>query len=120
MMIVVALIAVLAAVVMPSYQDSIRKARRTDARSALTTIAQQLERLNTQSNTYAGAALGSGAGALYAAASENGYYTLVLSNLTVNTFTVTATPVGKQAIDPCGTYTLDQAAVRTPTTAGCW
>ena len=120
MMIVVALIAVLAAIAMPSYQSSIRKARRTDARGALTTVAQLLERYNTQSNTYVGATLGTGAGALYAAASENNYYSLALSNLTATTFTITATPAGGQTVDSCGTYTLTEAAVRAPTTAGCW
>ena len=120
LMIVVAVIAVLAAIALPSYESSIRKARRTDARGALTTVAQLLERYNTQSNTYGGATLGSGAGALYAASSENNFYTLTLSNLTTTTFTITATPAGRQAADSCGTYTLNQAAVRTPTTAGCW
>lgn len=120
MMIVVALIAVLAAIAMPSYQNSIRKARRTDARGALTIVAQLLERYNTQSNTYLGATLGAGAGALYAAASENNYYSLALSNLTTTTFTITATPIGGQTADSCGPYTLTEAAVRAPTMAGCW
>ena len=40
LMIVVAVIALLAAIALPSYQDSVRKARRTDARGALTTVAQ--------------------------------------------------------------------------------
>ncbi len=119
-MIVVAVIAILGAIALPSYQGSVRKARRVDARGALTTVAQLLERYNTQNNSYVGATLGTGAGALYPATSENRYYTLSLSNLAANTFTVTATPAGSQTQDSCGTYSLTQAAVRSPATSGCW
>ncbi len=119
-MIVVAVVAILAAVALPSYQGSVRKARRVDARGALTTVAQLLERYNTQNNTYAGATLGAGAGSLYPAASENGYYTLSLSNVAASTFTITATPAGSQTQDSCGTYSLTEAAVRSPATSGCW
>ena len=115
MMIVVAVIAILTAVVLPSYQGSIRKARRTDARGALSMAAQCMERWNTQQNTYVGATFTTAtiAGTLPCrSTSENGYYGLVASNLTATTFTVTATPVGDQAVDSCGTYTLDQAGTR--------
>jgi type IV pilus assembly protein PilE len=112
MMIVVALIAILAAIVLPSYQDSVRKARRMDARGALTNIAQLMERYNTEKNTYLNATLGSAATDLYPAVSENQHYTLALSGLGASTFTITATPAGGQASDPCGTYTLNQAGTR--------
>ena len=122
MMIVVALIALLTALVLPSYQSSVRKARRTDARSALTVVAQLMERLNTEKNSYATATLGTGVTDLYKAATENSHYTLALSNLTATTFTVTATPAGNQAQDPCGTYTLTQAGTRGASLAvdQCW
>ena len=112
MMIVVALVAVLAAIVIPSYQGSVRKARRTDARGALTSIAQLMERLNTEKNSYASATLGNSATDLAKATSENNFYTLALSNLGATTFTITATPAGGQAVDACGNYTLDQAGTR--------
>ena len=112
LMIVVALIGVLAAVALPSYQDSVRKARRADARSALTVVAQLMERRNTERNSYAGATLGNAATDLYQAITENKHYTLALSNLTASTFTVTAAPAGNQSLDPCGTYTLTHAGTR--------
>jgi type IV pilus assembly protein PilE len=126
MMIVVALIAILSAIVLPSYQDSVRKARRTDARSALTTIAQLMERWNTEKNMYFGATLGNAATDLYPATSESKYYTLSLSTSDAppkpQTFKITATPVGGQAADPCGAYTLDQAGKRDAAlpVAQCW
>lgn len=122
LMIVVAVIAVLAAVVLPSYQDSVRKARRMDARSALTTIAQLMERLNTERGSFASATLGAAATDLFPATSENKHYTLALSNLAAATYTVTATPAGNQALDPCGAYTLTQAGTRGAALAvdQCW
>ena len=112
MMIVVALIALLSAIVLPSYQSSVRKARRADARSALTQVAQLMERLNTEKNSYATATLGSAATDLYKAVTENSHYSLAMSNLTATTFTVTATPSGNQALDPCGAYTLTHTNLR--------
>ncbi len=127
LMIVVAIIAILAAVVLPSYQDSVRKARRTDAKTALTTIAQLLERYNTQNNTYVGATLGTCAGVAgsipFKDCSENRYYSISLTGLAVNTFLITATATGSQAADTaCSTYTIDQTGVRGPvaTVATCW
>lgn len=52
MMIVVAVIGILAAVAYPSYQDSILKGRRAQARTALMELQQQQERYMTQFNCY--------------------------------------------------------------------
>lgn len=52
LMIVVAVIGILAAIAVPSYQDSIRKGRRAEARVALTELLQQQERYMTQTNSY--------------------------------------------------------------------
>ena len=122
LMIVVAVIAVLAAVALPSYQDSVRKARRADAKGALTTVAQLMERRNTERNSYAGATLGTAATDLYPALTESKHYTLALSNLAAATFTITATPEGNQSLDPCGAYTLTQAGIRGAALAvdQCW
>ena len=121
-MIVVAVIAILAAVALPSYQDSVRKARRADAKGALTYVAQLMERRNTERNSYASATLGTLATDLYPAITENKHYTLALSNLAATTFTITATPAGNQSLDPCGAYTLTQAGIRGAALAvdQCW
>ena len=124
LMIVVAVIAILAAIVLPSFQNSIRKARRTEAKGALTTCAQSLERYNTATNSYVGATFGAAATVTCRSPSESGYYTLAPSNQTTNTFTITATPVagGDQANDTCTSFSLDQAGTRTSTgsTTQCW
>lgn len=52
LMIVVAVIAILASIAYPSYRDSVRKARRVDAKSALTDIAQMQETFFARNGTY--------------------------------------------------------------------
>lgn len=128
LLIAVAVMAILAAIAMPSYQNSIRKARRMDARTALTTIAQLMERYNTQNNTYVGASLGtmgppSVSGTIpFFTISENGAYVLSLGRPTANQFTVTAIATGDQTADLCTSFTLDQAGRRGPSglAAQCW
>lgn len=52
LMIVVAVIGILAAIAYPAYEDSILKARRAQARTALLELQQQQERYMTQFNCY--------------------------------------------------------------------
>jgi type IV pilus assembly protein PilE len=128
-MIVVALIGLLAAVALPSYQTSVRKARRADARSALATTAQLMERYSTEhaGAGYSTATLSTVPGPTVVAkpASDSGYYLLSLTNLAAGTFTLRAVPQAGQAADECGTFTLDERGVRgvisaTQTAAQCW
>jgi type IV pilus assembly protein PilE len=128
-MIVVALIGFLAAVALPSYQSSVRKARRADARSALVTTAQLMERYSTEhaGSGYSTAMISTLTGPTVVAkpASDNGYYQLSLSNLTATTFTLGAAPQGAQSADGCATFTLDERGVRgvsggTLGTSDCW
>ena len=77
-MIVVAVIGLLAAVALPSYQSSVRKARRADARAALVTTAQLMERYSTEraASGYSTATISTLTGPTVVAkpATENGYY----------------------------------------------
>lgn len=52
LMIVVAIIGILGAVAYPAYQDSLRKGRRAQARTAIMELLQQQERYLTQRNCY--------------------------------------------------------------------
>ena len=111
LMIVVAIVGILAAVAYPSYQDSVRKSRRADGKTALLQSVQVAERWFTQNNTYAGTPV--------AAASAEGHYTLAfVGNAT--TFTITATPGGLQASDPCGALTVNELGVKGGGMADCW
>ena len=94
LMIVVSVIAVLGAIAIPSYQAYVSKARRADARGALTNAAQMLERFATENPTtgYSTATLGSSG--VYPNKSENGHYNLSFAATPgVSTYTLRAIPV---------------------------
>ncbi len=57
LMITVAVVAILAAIALPSYQAYVRKANRAQAKADLVELAQMLERRHTVENTYAGMTL---------------------------------------------------------------
>ncbi|MFZ2649903.1 MAG: type IV pilin protein [Burkholderiaceae bacterium] len=128
LMIVVALIALLGSIAVPSYQSYVMKARRADARGALTNAAQRLERFATENATtgYSTASLGDAG--VYPNKSENGHYDLTLSPAPgIAAYTLRATPVpgSAQAADTaCGTFTLTQSGLRGVTgtlpAAQCW
>lgn len=129
LLIAVAVVGILAAIALPSYQESVRKSRRSDAKAALSNAAQALERFYTERNTYVGATLGdSGGTAIFPdhAPSDgphgNADYTLTITNQTATSYTLNATPVGVMAGDPCGTFTLDQLGQKGSAlnTSQCW
>ena len=121
LMIVVAIVAILAAVAFPSYQDSIRLARRSDAADGLMNLQGLQEKYRANNTTFGTLAQIGGA-----AASEDGFYTLTVGNNAATTYTLTATAVAgtTQAADAgCTAMTLTVAAatprgVKAP--AVCW
>ena len=110
-MIVVAIIGIIGAIAYPSYQDSVRRGRRADARAVLLEAAQFMERRATENlqagyNNVAQADLNT---ARLGRSPKDGttiYYVIALSGQTPagNTFTLTATPqaTGGQNKDKCG------------------
>jgi type IV pilus assembly protein PilE len=104
LMIVVVVIAILATIAFPSYQDSVRKSRRGQAKADLVADAQMLERYHTQNNTYAGKHLPSD----QSPATGTKHYKLELDpDSTQSSFQLKATPLNDQIKDQCGTLTLN-------------
>ena len=124
LMITVVIVAILAAIAIPSYVSAMQQSRRSDATSALTGAAGQMERYFTEQGTYATATLGSSSTSVYPSTSQNGYYDLSLTNLTATSYTLNAAPTGVQAADPCGSYTYSDQGVKgvtgSPGVANCW
>ncbi len=123
LMIVVAIIAILAAIAYPSYINYVQRTRRADGHEMLMRMAAAQERYYTNYNKYAKTAdLGMGA----TPASEEGYYTVVVTpDEPDQTFVLTATPQGAQAVDACGKLVLSNTGVKTaPDDTGkngkCW
>lgn len=117
LMIVVVIIAVLASIGYPMYQQQVRAARRADGKAALMGAAQRLERCYTQSATYEGCVT-------FPLTSPDGFYEIDETDLTANTFTIEATPAGPQVADTrCGTLSMTHDGQRAATgTLGteCW
>ena len=121
-MIVLAIVAILAAVAFPSYQETMIKNRRADGKIALTEAAARLERFFTENNNY-GTTLDNIGGSSGKLDSEEGYYSLSMANPCGNTscFTLTATPQGAQTKDTkCGNLTLTHTGVPGGGASDCW
>lgn len=121
LMIVVAILAILTAVALPSYQNQVRDSRRADAVSVLMQSRQLLERYYSKNYTYANAP----AGTVPTKSPIDGgvtYYSIALVS-GASTFTLTATPQGGQAGDTCGALVINQAGVKLSgggTIDTCW
>lgn len=104
LMIAVAIVAILATIVYPSYQDSIRKSRRADAITSLLAVQQAQEKWRANNTTYGTATQIGTSGT-----SPGGYYTVVISGQSATAYTATATATGAQAGDSaCATIVLNQ------------
>lgn len=106
LMIAVAIVSVLVMVAFPAYQDSVRKGRRSEAFSALTTLQQAQERSRGNFPTYcpnlASAPTLSVCGLNMPATTGNGNYQIELSTSPAPdavSYTATATAQGGQAAD---------------------
>ena len=127
LMVVVAVMAVIAAIAYPLYTSQTQKARRADAKVALETVALAQERHYTINGSYA-ATLGSlqVSADIASGNSNEGYYSVAISQGSNQDFTVTATPksTGAQASDAtsCASFTINHQGTKTATgtAANCW
>lgn len=106
LMIVVAVVAILAAIALPSYQEQVRKSRRAQARADLAEIVQGLERSFTVNRGYDKYDLPFNQSPREAADGA-GFYGIKIEPKEVTTYKVIATPKGAQASDRCGTLSID-------------
>jgi len=129
-MIVVAIIAILASIALPSYQRQARKSRHTEAHATLTRTAHALERCFSRFGVYNNPACpvvaALAGGPIFSATPQShAWYSIQFTGaLTANTFTLQATPLNSQVKDTkCATITLNQAGQKgqSPgTLSDCW
>ncbi len=116
LMIVVAVVAILAGIAIPAYNDQVQKTRRADGQAALLNAAQQLERCFTTTDSYASCA--------FTAASQDGFYLVTRADpMNATTYFLSAAPQGAQASDTsCGTLTLNYLGTKGHADGGtrCW
>ena len=114
--IVVAIVGILAAIAIPSYQNSVQKSRRAEAKDALMNVAARQERWFLQHNQY----VASGAPTdtldiIGAGVTDNGFYDVTISNPCGDSscYTVTATALAAQLNDTvCERMTINHIGVK--------
>lgn len=124
LMIVVAIIAILAAIVIPSYTEYVRKSRRSEAARFVGEMQLGLEKWRAENPSYAncaGAGCGSGTYPAVPTAAISAYYDVAIPVATGTNYQITATPKAgsAQAGDRCGVLTLDKNGKPTWATPAC-
>jgi type IV pilus assembly protein PilE len=133
--IVGAIVAILASIALPSYNEYVLRSHRGNARAALLQVSQWLERAATASGTYpiCNTVVDPNPPACQVPVGvrtvEGNRYRIDV-NSQAGAYALTATPLASQAVDRCAAFTLNQANVRaqlpygavlTPLTAiECW
>jgi len=121
LMIVVGIIALISAIAYPSYQDSVRKANRSDAMDTMLDTAQRLERCYTSYGSYNNVNCPLQTGAVVN--SSHAHYKITATT-TASTYSLTAEPLSAQqtADTKCAKFELDNTGKKTSTPAGntCW
>lgn len=121
LMIAVAVVAILAAVALPAYQDYVRRGHRASAQAYLMDLAQKQQQYFLDSRAYTGSAATLG----YASTPSDvaPYYTVTI---TVDGgpppgFSIQAAPIGSQTADKCGTLTLTGTGAKSSSAgSNCW
>ncbi len=135
LMITVAVIAILAAIAYPAYQDYVTRGRRADAKAGLLALQQVQEKYRANCPQYASGihattrtCVSGGSHNLVASTSSpDGNYTLSIDAAGTSTYSLKATATGVQANDTnCDTFYLNQDGVKTSkdsggnASTGCW
>lgn len=118
LMIVITIVAILAAIAYPSYQNYILKSRRVDAEGNLLELGQYLERYFTENGRYDQDRGGTAVSLPFNKSPKEGtatFYNLAFTagEPTATTFELSASPAGSQAEDTdCGVLSLDHTGTK--------
>lgn len=128
-MMVVAILGILVAIALPSYQDSVTRTWRNKSAACLTALAQGMERRFSATMSYVDAADADAIPPNGCTADDgmaNRYVFSFTATPTANAFSLRAVPQGVQLArdTECGTLTINQLGVRTISGDGdverCW
>ena len=123
LVITIAVVGILMAIAIESYEFAMVKTRRGAAQSCLTEAAQFMERVYTTTMSYE-SVTAFPALACKSDASLTPHYSFPDPTVTASTFTLTAIPQGRQATadTQCGTMTINERGRKTAsiTTGTCW
>ena len=125
LMVTVLIVAILAAVALPAYQDYVRRGKLAEAYTLLAAQRVKMEQYYQDMRDYTNACQ---AGTV-ATPSSGKYFSLACSNLSTTTYTITASPVAGTGVTGFS-FTIDQNNGKTtasvpsgwslPATNNCW
>ena len=117
LMIVVAIVALLAGIAIPGYQNYAREAKRSDAHNAITTMANLQERFFTENNRYTANPTDLGFTSNTPPSNE-GYWTMSIPTGTATGYTIRAVPSATHRDDECGQVEQNSLGAKSP--PECW
>lgn len=114
LVIVMVVIGIIAAIAYPSYVESLNKAKRSEGKAAMSSIAQSLERCFTRHNAYNHASCPNGT-----VQSESGYYSISINAASATSYSIQAQPNFSDS--RCGQMTMNHQGQRTSNdNSYCW
>lgn len=104
LMVVLAIVAILAAIALPTFNEQVRKSRRSEAIQGLADMQLRQERYRANHTTYATSA--------QLVVPTSTFYTFAITSNTATGYVMTAAPKSgsAQAGDRCGTFTFTMAS----------
>jgi type IV pilus assembly protein PilE len=123
LVIAIAIVGILAAIAIPSYQDSVRKSKRKAAAACSVELAQFAERYYTTTGNLSYTGLAIPVGGLQCSNDLAAEYTFSYSAVAATSYTITAAALGDQANDGCGNLTLNNVGTKgqaSGTIEKCW
>jgi len=127
LMITLVIVAILAGIAVPSYRNYVLRSHRIEATAALLKVAAAQEKFYLQNNTYTDN-VGDVAGLGFSTTddtdnfvTDNGWYTITVTDADNEGFTLTAEAEGDQANDTdCTDFTLESSGAKSASGDGCW
>ena len=128
LMVTMAIAAILAAIALPAYNTSVRKSRRTEAKTALLDLAGREERYFNTNNAYTATAANLGYTGAFPMVVGSGYYTVSIAVTAgaagvLPTYTISAVPATTDQLKDtaCLSFTLTNTGLQGATTMPtCW
>ena len=112
LMIVIVIVAVLAAIALPAYQNQIQRTNRTATQADMMAAAQAMEKYYGINFTYSGAAAGTTFPNEAPSDTPNKRYDISLSSISATTYTIRATPKAGSGQEGDGFMTLNYLGQR--------
>ena len=119
----VAIVGILAIIAFPSYQDHLRKGRRSAAQSFIIDVAARQQQYLIDARSYAAGAGALGTLNLAVPADVSRFYTVTIDPAVPTlppSYTISATPIAGSAQIPDGVLTLDHQGAKTRNGQAGW